>query len=286
MASPVPSNWYDRTHSGHGFDFQLFAHDPVYGQDVYFLTFYTYASDGTPEWYQAAGALVDGVFVPGLQANGSTLYRLIYTSTAPGQIAVQADNVDGSVIVDFNQAAQSPACRNVDRSSAPQLAVMNWNIGSDSGQWCVEPIVTLQQHASPDFNGHWSAPSDSGWGFELLDVSPGDGSAPLFFVYVYYPGPDGQPAWATGSGVPPPFEAPFVIPLRQVDNGYCRTCQPPAQGATAGPPIGSITLALTAATSATTRPTGTASITAKLSRQRRIRAHQYSDRMLSVPTGQ
>ena len=65
-AQPIPSNWFDRTRSGHGFDFQLAYADPDLG-DVYFLTFYTYAADGTPQWYQANGHVVDGVFVPALQ---------------------------------------------------------------------------------------------------------------------------------------------------------------------------------------------------------------------------
>src|SRR5262249_42276386 len=55
----IPGNWFDITHSGHGFDFQVVAHD-AQNRDIYFLTFYTYDASGTPEWYQAQGSLVDG----------------------------------------------------------------------------------------------------------------------------------------------------------------------------------------------------------------------------------
>lgn len=279
---PIPSNWFDRTHSGHGFDFQLLAHDPTFGQDTYFLTFYTYESDGTPEWYQAAGSLVDGIFIPSLQANGSTLYRLVYTTTPTSIVSYSLDDTsNGSVIVDFNQASQSPACRNVDRSNASQLAVMSWSIGADSGQWCVEPIVPISAHASPDFNGHWYAPSDSGWGMEILDVSTA--AAPSIFVYMYYPGPDGQPAWATGSGTL--NNNTVSMPLQQIADGYCRTCTPPAQ-LTANS-IGTITLRFDPhAPNPTAAPTGAATILANYPAGGGFDRTNIAIQMLSVQTGQ
>jgi hypothetical protein len=283
FGQPIPSNWFDRRHSGHGFDFQLFAHDPVNGQDVYFLTFYTYQSDGTPEWYQAVGSIVDGVFVPSLQSNGNTLYRLIYTSTAAGHITFVPDSVPGTVIVDFNQAALAPACRNADRSDASQMAIMSWRIGNDSDQWCMEPIVPLALHANPDFNGHWFAASDSGWGFELLDVAGSGGAAPTVVIYVYYPGPNGQPAWATASGTLNNGAA--TMQLLQVSNGYCRLCAPPTQGLTATS-IGTFSLNLTAAASAGVKPTGSATIVANYPGGGAFSRSDDAITMLSLPTGQ
>ncbi len=281
FGQPIPSNWFDRSHSGHGFDFQLFAHDPVNGQDVYFMTFYTYQTDGTPEWYQAVGSIVDGVFVPSLQSNGNTLYRLLYTSSAEGHITFVPDSVAGTVIVDFNQASQSPACRNVDRSSASQMATMRWRIGNDSDQWCMEPIVPLALHASPDFNGHWFASSDSGWGFELLDVAGSAGAAPTVVIYVYYPGPNGQPTWATASGAL--VNGTATMQLLQVSNGYCRTCAPPAQGLT-GTSVGTFSLSLTAGAPGA-KPTGSATIVANYPGGSFSRSND-AIAMLSVPTGQ
>jgi hypothetical protein len=282
FTKPIPSNWFDATHGGHGFDFQLGFHDLVNG-DVYFLTFYTYQANGTPEWYQATGNLVDGVFVPGLDENGNTLHRYIYQTTPTNIIGLTLDaGVPGSVIVDFNQAANSPVCRNVDRSSAPQLAVMSWNIGNDIGSWCMQPIVPLDAHASPDYNGHWYAPSDSGWGFELLDVNPGSGS-PLVFVYVYYPGPNNQPAWATASGVL--ANGSVSMPLQQISNGYCRTCSPP--GSLSAITIGTMTITLNPVV-AGQHPTGTATIAAAygLPDGSGFNRTNIPITMLSVPTGE
>ena len=257
----IPGNWYDTAHSGQGFDFQVIAHD-AQGRDVYFLTFYTYDANGAPEWYQALGSLVDGVFLPGLQSNGQSLYRLVYTSDALGQITFHADSVTGSVVVDFNQASQSPACRNKDRRGAdgslPMLGVMSWTIGNDSAQWCVQPIVQLADHATPDLNGHWYANNDGGWGFELLDIrTPQNLGASVIVAYVYYPGANGKPTWATASGTL--VGNTVTMPLLQVSNGYCRTCPPPTGGLT-GTPVGSMTLSFS--TPAGGRPSGMASITA------------------------
>ena len=258
FAAPFPSNWFDVAHNGHGFDFQVVGHD-TQNRDVYLLTFYTYDASGKPEWYQATGSIVDGVFLADLQSNGSTLYRLVYDSSAQGHIAYHADSVVGSVVVDFNQASQAPACRNADRSGSALLGVMDWSIGSDvQKQWCVQPVLGLADHATPDLNGHWYSNTDAGWGFELLDVRDAAGGQPTVVIYAYYPGANGQPTWATASGKL--SNKTFSATLQQVANGYCRTCTPPAQ--LSGTPIG--TIALTFDTSGA-KPKGSASITANFS---------------------
>ena len=284
FATPIPSNWFDRTHSGHGFDFQLVLRDAAHG-DVYFLTFYTYTANGTPEWYQASGRLIDGVFVPDVQSDGETLYRLVYDSTGVGGIHFHADSACSgnaqtppcSVVVDFNQAANSPVCRNVDRSGAALLGVMRWSIGSESGSWCVEPIVALDAHATPDWNGHWAAPSDGGWGFELLDVNTA--GAPTIIVYVYYPGPANQPIWATASGTLV-GNGVSNMQLLQISNGYCRSCTPPSQ--LSGNAIGSMSLSFDPPNPARGFTTGTATITTSAGFTRT----NIPISMLSVPTGQ
>jgi len=255
FAVPFPSNWFDVAHNGHGFDFQVVGHDTL-GRDVYLLTFYTYDASGKPEWYQATGSIVDGMFLADLQSNGSTLYRLVYDNSAQGAIAYHADSVAGSVVIDFNQASQAPACRNADRSGASLLGVMDWSIGTDvQQQWCVQPVVTLAEHAAPDLNGHWYSNSDAGWGFELLDVRDAGGGAPTVVVYAYYPGANGQPTWATASGKL--ANNTFTATLQQVANGYCRTCAPPAQ--LSGSAVGTITLTFDTSGAA---PHGNASISA------------------------
>lgn len=281
FATPLPSNWYDRSHAGHGFDFQLARHDALNG-DVYFMTFYTYKSDGTPEWYQAVGHLVDGVFLASPQVNGSTLYRVTYASNQPGQLGTAVDPaVQGSVVVDFNQAANAPVCRNVDRSGAAMLGVMSWSIGSESGSWCVEPIVTLAQHAIPDYNGHWYAPTDSGWGFELIDVVDPNGSSKVI-VTVYYPGPNNQPTWVTGQA-PLSSGATTTFPLYPIGNGYCRSCPTPAGGTQPGPMIGSMHLTLDPIVSGQP-PSGIASITANYPSGGAFTRNGIPIQMLSLPT--
>jgi hypothetical protein len=289
---PIPSNWYDVAHSGHGFDFQLLGHDPVNG-DIYVLTFYTYDANGVPEWYQGAGRIVDGMFLPFIQtANGSTLPRVKYASNAPGQLGVTADaGYYGSVVVDFNQAENSAACRNVDRSQASQLAVMYWVIGTDttnpandqSASWCMQPIVVPAAHAAPDYNGHWYAGStDSGWGFELLDVSNGS-AAPAVIVYLYYPGKSNQPVWATASGTLTGNSV--TMPVYTITNGYCRSgCTPPAGGLN-GAQIGTMTLTLNPI-SGTQRPTGTVTLNLANGDGTAFARNNEAVQMLSLPTGQ
>lgn len=289
---PIPNNWYDVSHSGHGFDFQFLGHDPVNG-DIYLLTFYTYDSNGIPEWYQGAGYIVDGVFLPFIQsANGSTLLRIQYASNAPGQLGGTANaGYYGSVVVDFNQAANSPECRNVDRSQASQLAVMYWTIGTDvsnpandqSASWCMQPIVALSSHAIPDYNGHWYAgTADSGWGFELLDVSTGSAS-PTVIIYMYYPGPNNQPTWAAASGTL--VNNSVTMQVVQIANGYCRTCTPPAGGAQPGAPIGSMTLKLNPIVTGQ-HPTGTATFQLAYPGGGSFARNDTGIQMLSTPTGQ
>jgi len=251
-ARPVPSNWFDVSHGGHGFDFQLVGHDPVFG-DAYILVFYSFSTTGAPEWYFAQGNLVDGVFVGGLDSAGNTLLYSTYGSNHnPGQLTLTQQNVTGTVIVDFNEAANSPVCRDVDRSTAPQLGVMSWTIGSDSANWCMEPLITQNRHPNPDFNGHWYSSSDGGWGMEILNYD-GNASSSSLFVVLYYPDPNGLPTWAVGGGTLNSGSANIQMLTRT--NGYCRTCAPPSTTTTS--PIGNLALKLTAP-SGVNHATGTA----------------------------
>ncbi|HMM56944.1 MAG TPA: hypothetical protein PKD77_05045 [Rudaea sp.] len=288
---PIPSNWYDVSRSGHGFDFQLLAHDAING-DIYVLTFYSFDANNVPEWFQAAGRIVDGIFLPFIQSpNGSTLLRVKYASNAPGQLNVSPDTgYYGTVAVDFNQAANSPVCRNVDRSQASQLAVMYWVIGTDAGNsandqsasWCMQPIVPLNLHATPDYNGHWYAGSaDSGWGFELLDINTG-GATPAIIVYLYYPGKSNQPTWATASGTL--VGNTVTMPVKAITSGYCRTCPPPA-GDPQGTQIGNMTLTLDPI-SGTQNPTGTVTFNLANGDGTFFARTDVGIKMLSVPTGQ
>lgn len=255
---PIPSAWYDRTHSGHGFDFQLDHRDSTGGNgDIYALTFYTYSDNGIPEWYETYGHIVDGVFLPDLQQNGISLYRIVYSSLAQGHLDPQVDpTLNGSVVVDFNQGANAPQCRNADRSDVSSLlAVMYWTIGNESGTWCMEPLVTPDEHATPDYSGLWFAPTDSGWGFELLDTvgSP----SPTINILMYLPPATtgANPTWALASGTL--VNGSVTMPLQQIGNGYCRSCTPPPDQATTN--NGTITLRMNPIQAGQT-PSGTATL--------------------------
>jgi len=281
FAEPFPSNWFDRSHGGHGIDFQLARHDPIYG-DVYILVFYTYDANGYPEWYLATGNVIDGVFVAGLDGNSnSLLYSTYGNNHGVGKLSLTQTNIPASVIVDFNQAANSPVCRDTDRTGAPLLAVMNWRIGNDSGNWCMEPLVTTAQHATPDYNGHWFAPVDGGWGMEFLNFN-GDASSSSLFVLMYYPDAAGLPAWAVASGSLVNGTANLELLARA--NGYCRTCTAPATTQTTS--LGTLTLHLTPPATNGAAPNGTASFTINYPGGGSFSRTNDAITTLSLPAGQ
>ena len=90
----------------------------------------------------------------------------------------------------------------------------------------MEPALLPAQHATPDYNGLWYAPSDSGWGFELLDVA--GAPDPAIYILMYLPPAAGgaNPTWAQAFGSL--VNGSVTMPLQQVSNGYCRGCPPPA----------------------------------------------------------
>jgi len=231
FAKPFTGIWYDRAHSGHGLDFRLVSHTQDYG-DIYLAYFYTYDASGSVEMFVAQGNVIDGVFIPSIiGADGSTLVRFQYDPVA--KKASPTANTGGSIVVDFNQAANSPACRNIDRSGAIMLGVMSWSFAdsngnvTEKGDWCVEPLTTLAQNASPDRGGlYYGGSSDSGWGFSVLDVNRGAAGEQVFSV-LYYPDANGKPIWAVANAQP--FVNGQTIPLIQNAAGYCRTCTPVAQ---------------------------------------------------------
>ncbi len=240
-ALPVAGNWYDRTHGGHGLDFQLYSRDAVNG-DLYFVIFYTFEDDNQPEYYLGLGRLIDGKFIGAKQANGIALMRLRYNAASHGTVIDRTSS--GQLFIDFNQAAQSPACRSADRGGASALAVMKWSIRGDGATWCLEPAVPASAHTTPDFSGHWYGgnPNDLGWGMELLSLNGPAGQNRLVAV-VYYPDLQGRSRWAITALSDVDLANTPALSLNEV-TGYCRTCPPPSGGTTARA-VGTIRLKLT-----------------------------------------
>ncbi len=239
---PVAGNWYDRTRGGHGLDFQLYARDAVAG-DLYFVIFYTFENDNLPEYYLALGRLVDGKFIGAKQGNGIALMKLRYNA------ATRRTEIDrtsaGQLFIDFNQAAQSPACRVADRSGAGALAVMKWSIRNENATWCIEPAVLASSHTAPDFSGHWYSGNgnDLGWGMELLSIKGAGGQNQLVAV-VYYPDLQGRSRWAITALSDVNLANTPLLTLNEVASGYCRTCAAPP-GPAQVRAVGTIQLKLT-----------------------------------------
>jgi len=206
---------YDRSRSGHGYDFQQVG-------DLYFLVFYTYESvaaekgvaNADPTWYLAVGTVKDGVFTT--DANG--LQRFTYNAANNPPQSLDG-TFEGDVSITFGVDADHPNCDDgVNRNSALSLAAFDWTIGADSGSWCTEPLVIFE--GSPDVNptGHWFAgASDQGWGmtvyFQGMDAAKagaetafsaastagvGKGPNTLEFLVLYFYDALGIPRWVLG----------------------------------------------------------------------------------------
>lgn len=184
--------WYDRARDGHGFDFQRVGPN-------WFLVFFTYDDTGDPEWYLAVGEIRNGVFA----SNEDGLQRYTYDESdandANDDNVPQVGEAVGSVELDLNADASSPACDDgVDRSNAAALARFSWEIGGESGDWCAEPLVFGPNAPDPDFTGHWYAgQDDQGWGMTIQVRERDDGSQVMVDTLYYYDD-EGNPRWAQG----------------------------------------------------------------------------------------
>lgn len=232
-AAPTPGNWYDRRRAGHGIDLQRYRRDPA--GDIYFIVFYTYDQNGTPEWFQGLGRLNGDVLLPIADANGRTLTRVRGTGQGTPDSALSGD-----FSIDFRRNAE---CKTDDRADAHALAAMQWSIGGQSAIWCIEPAIATTQHATPNYSGHWFAPADPGWGMEVTAVADGDGP-PTVVAILYYLDSSAKPRWAIASS--PDFANGQPLTVYEADNGYCRRCAAPTTRTHA--PIGRMTLTLTTAT--------------------------------------
>jgi len=236
---PLPESvqYYDINRSGHGFDFQKVA-----GVDnFYFVTFYTFNSQGNPEWYVSVGPVIDGTFMPARTANGDSLQRFFYNPDGPPfQIADDSAGFDGQLRIDFVDAALAPICRDTREDLNLTLAVMTWTINGDNAeQWCVSRIVGDSGRAQVDFSSTWYAgPTDSGWGFSVQSFRAGSNDGLAFALY--YADTEGNPQWAIAQSLN--YDPAQSMPLRRLQ-GYCRTCPRP-EGALPETVVGSVTLSL------------------------------------------
>ncbi len=236
MAVPPPygGQWFDPARNGHGLD----LHRVPGSSDTYVMVLYTFDRSGRPEWYTAAGRIVDGVFRPQPDANGNSLQRVRYTDihTIPMQ-RVADPSVPGDVRIDFGpDASRAPACRDGTGRNGP-LALMTFSLGDDINlKWCLTQITPRGNRPAIDFTGHRYGDGDVGWGLTTLafNTSEGDG----LFAILYFPDGEGQPRWAAAQVND--FRSGEPMPLYRIQ-GYCRTC--PSTGTTPVQ-IGTLTLRL------------------------------------------
>ncbi|MCF6300526.1 MAG: S8 family serine peptidase [Proteobacteria bacterium] len=220
---PQAGLYYDRGRNGHGFVIEPFG--TINGDDLYFTVFYTYKADGTPEWYTSLSKLENNVL--NLAMDDNTLLRVIHDFNVDATGAGNPNTIDTSIgtnilKIDFNNdnALGSDACNDGVTGRGEDLAVASWQLGSQQGDWCIEPLIAQDAYPIPDFGGiWWTGVDDDGWGFSLSFT--GDS----IVVAMYYFDASGQARWALGqqSG----FQVGQEITINMDEfNGYARTATP------------------------------------------------------------
>ncbi len=226
---PPAGMYYDRTKSGHGF-----VIEPIGNDGLYFTVFYTYKDDGTPEWYTSLSTLENKILNVDLNTgpNNGGLVRFTHDFTIDPTGAGNPNTIDTSIgtsslKIDFNTSAatSSNAC-NDGSNRGDNQAVANWSIGSQSGEWCIEPIANVIGNApSDDFGAQWWAGiDDDGWGISLTFAGE---TASTVVVTLYYFDATGSPRWA--QGVQNNFEVGNEISFDMLEfTGYARDATPVA----------------------------------------------------------
>src|SRR5258708_27052011 len=150
--------WWDPTRSGHGFHIFNAA-------DQAMVVWYTYDDRGSPTWYTAQGDL----------ASVGPSWPLLRHRWANGRKA------DPTQVGTLRLTPQNP-----------EGATLAWAIGSNTGSWSIQPFVVSGVLNEVDHSGLWFDPTNSGWGFSLLEQ--GDVLGGILYGY----DAKGEPVWAAG----------------------------------------------------------------------------------------
>jgi hypothetical protein len=214
VAPVVAGAYYNPQRSGHG----TFMNQAAGQQAMYW---YTYLEDGTPVWYVAQAAAP----IAGSGAWTAPLGRVNWNGSAVGQVVIVGD------------ATLTP----VDANGH----MFSWHLFGQTGS---EHFVLLGANqcvafngAQADFTGQWYAPTQSGYGMDVLGIPDNPAGASFQFDAFYFYDALGQPRWAAGSSSP--FQPQSQLTLNQI-SGFCPLC---AALPTTPRPIGTLNLNFTSA---------------------------------------
>lgn len=183
--------WFNPARSGHGLDLQYLGTNQ-------FVTWYTYAEDGSPTWYLASG--------PRANPWQAQLARYTYD---PSTDRVSGTDV-GSLRLHFDDA----------RSGR-----MEWRLGNEEGAEVIQPLLPASAPGAIDRTGTWYQPDRPGWGASVYTESE------VQVLIVYFYDAAHQPRWAIAQA---PLEQTGALPLTSYQ-GYCPGCAVrPLDGAPAG----------------------------------------------------
>jgi len=188
LQSPLPlkpGSYYNTQRSGHG----VFISE---AGSTRALSWYTYLEDGTPVWYQAQGPIDPLVW------------------TAP----LLRVNWDGAKV-----NSRTPVGSVIVTPLGNDELMFSWHLDGQSGS---ERFARLGTGACPsvngtstNFNGAWYAPTQSGYGMEVL-AQP-DLQAAAFYFY----DAQGSARWGFASGAP--FASSSTLGVTQ-NKGFCPLC--------------------------------------------------------------
>lgn len=196
---PLKGSWYDPKYNGHGFIIEYAGRD-----DLYYSMFYTYDDNGKPEWYLSYTFLENGVLNDAFGPDTLQKPKYDYTVNPEENLPLvpDPDVTDGRLRIDFNNqvARNHSACQDGIERNLNQVALAQWRINNEQQTWCIQPIVSNENKAQPDFGNSWYAgDDDAGWGFSIIHARNTTQS------YLFYYDGDGQSRWALAdeSGLTP-----------------------------------------------------------------------------------
>lgn len=183
----VPGNYFNPQRSGHGISISQAA-----GQQLLF--WYSYLQDGTPAWYlaQAAAPPADSGWW------ASSLYRVSWNGSA-----------GAATHVGYVELAPTAANR----------LMFTWHLADASGSESFELLASGKSCANvngvaTNFSGNWFAPSQAGYGVDVLALP--DQQFDIFYFY----DAAGAPRWGIGAA---PFATSSTLDMLQ-STGFCPLC--------------------------------------------------------------